>query len=287
MSLADGGQLSTVFEDPRTKQNKELRVRESSSLTGLLSKAYKTPSGNSRDASPGSAVEKVYSEKAAEQPPRRLKHKPQSIGVREQNAWSRDATPLQNGTYRDSMAPEFPKPESHTKKTKNRSLKTIIRRMFGKGSVKNRISLPAPITYQNVSRTPNQSECQCADCRPGPEHVHHVGDRSQDLTFCISTDSRGVTLQCPWFACSLQSQSPSRYGQPGDQGTTETESVSYGADDETQPVSSSTAEETARGKLAKCHPECARKRRADRVRPARRAGSSCGWGQHWICRHQW
>lgn len=154
VSSTDGGQLSTVYEDPRTKQIKESRVRESSSLTGLLSKTYKTPSGNSRDASPGSAIEKFYSEKVAEQPRRSLKHKPQSIAVREQNAWSRDTTPLQNGTYRDSMAPELPKPES-PRKTKSRSLKTIIRRMFGKGTLKNRISMPAPTTYRNVSWTPS------------------------------------------------------------------------------------------------------------------------------------
>lgn len=153
VSSSDGGQLSTVYEDPRYKQNKEIRVRESSSLTGLLSKTHKTPSGNSRDASPGSAIEKFYSEKAAaEQPPRLLKHKPQSIGARERNTWSRDTTPLQNGTHRDSMAPEFPKSES-SKKPKNRSLRTIIRRMFGKSTVKNRISMPAPTTYRNVSWT--------------------------------------------------------------------------------------------------------------------------------------
>lgn len=154
VSATDGGQLSTVYEDPRTKKSKELRVRESSSLTGLLSKSHKVPSSNSRDASPGSTIEKFYSEKAAEQPPRRLKHKPQSISVREQNAWSRETTPLQNGTYRDSMAPDFPKPES-LKRPKTRSLKTIIRRMFGKGTVKNRISMPAPAptAYRNVSGT--------------------------------------------------------------------------------------------------------------------------------------
>lgn len=152
VSSSDGGQLSTVYEDPRYKQNKETRVRESSSLTGLLSKTHKTPSGNSRDASPGSAIEKFYSEKTAEQPPRRLKHKPQSIGARERNTWSRDTTPLQNGTHRDSMAPEFPKTES-SKKPKNRSLRTIIRRMFGKSTVKNRISMPAPTTYRNDPNT--------------------------------------------------------------------------------------------------------------------------------------
>lgn len=152
VSSTDGGQLSTVYEDPRTKPNKELRVRESSSLTGLLSKTHKTPSGNSRDASPGSAIEKFYSEKTLEQPPRRLKHKPQSIGARERNAWSRDTTPLQNGNDRGSMAPEFSKAES-PKKAKNRSLRTIIRRMFGKGTVKTRISMPAPAAYRNVSGT--------------------------------------------------------------------------------------------------------------------------------------
>ncbi|MCJ1469560.1 hypothetical protein MMC07_008194 [Pseudocyphellaria aurata] len=200
-SSTDGGQLSTVYEDPRTRQIKESRVRESSSLTGLRSKTYKTPSGNSRDASPGSAIEKFYCEKVAEQPRRSLKHKSQSIGVREQNAWSRDTTPLQHGTDRDSMAPEFPKPQS-PKKTKSRSLKTIIRRMFGKGTVKNRISMPAPTTYRNDPNTFITSATDLQTPRSASAPTHEVSRSSAlgshaPFSLKVPPDTAGPAMKAP------------------------------------------------------------------------------------------
>ena len=151
-SSTDGGQLSTVHEIPWRNQSKETRVHETSYITGLPANRHITSSGHSRDASPGSTIAQYSTEKLAEPLPRRLKHKPQTIGVRERNAWSKDLTPSQNGTYRDSMAGGFPRPAS-PKRPKDRGLRAIIRRMFGKSSVKNRISMPAPVTYHNVQPT--------------------------------------------------------------------------------------------------------------------------------------
>lgn len=173
---ADGGQLSTVNKVPWRKESKEGRIHETSSISGLPVSTHITSSGHSRDASPESTIAQYSTEKLAEPLPRRLKHKPQTIGVRERNAWSKDLTPSQNGTYRDSMAAGFPQSAS-PKKPKNRGLRSIIRRMFGKSSVKNRISMPAPATYHHVQFTAHL-DVECADVLKGSKHLHHLRDRS-------------------------------------------------------------------------------------------------------------
>lgn len=148
-STADGGQLSTVFEVPHRQHDEELRLRESSPVTGLPAITQELPANHSRDASPRSTAEQSYSEKVAEPPPRRLKHKPQSISARERDAWLRDAGALPNGTYEDTMSSSSPVIAT-PKKLKTRGLGTIIRRMLGRRS-KNRISMPGPQSYHNVS----------------------------------------------------------------------------------------------------------------------------------------
>lgn len=148
-SSADGGQLSTVFEVPHRQHDEELRLRESSPVTGLPVSTQELTANHSRDASPRSTAEQSYSEKLAEPPPRRLKHKPQSISARERDAWLKDAGALPNGTYEDTMPPKSPVTTT-PKKLKTRGLGTIIRRMFGRRS-KNRISMPGPQSYHNVS----------------------------------------------------------------------------------------------------------------------------------------
>lgn len=147
---ADGGQLSTVFEVPHRQHDEEFRLRESSSVTGLPAITQELPANHSRDASPRSTAEQSYSEKAAEPPPpRRLKHKPQSISARERDAWLKDAGALPNGIYEDTMSSSSPVIAT-PKKLKTRGLGTIIRRMLGRRS-KNRISMPGPQSYHNVS----------------------------------------------------------------------------------------------------------------------------------------
>lgn len=148
-SSADGGQLSTVFEVPHHKHGDELRVRESSLVTGVPASTHDLPANHSRDASPKSTAEQSYTEKLVEPPPHRLKHKPQSISARERDAWLKDTGALPNGTYEDTMASKSPV-TTPPKKLKNRGLGTIIRRMFGRRS-KDRISMHVPTSYQNVS----------------------------------------------------------------------------------------------------------------------------------------
>lgn len=165
-SSADGGQLSTVFEVPHRQQHdEELGLRESSAVTGLPAITQERPANHSRDASPRSTAEQSYSEKVAE-PHRRLKHKPQSISARERDAWLKDTGALPNGTNEDTMSSRSPVTTT-PKKLKTRGLGTIIRRLFGRRS-KNRISMPGPQSYYNVSFA-TLINVMIADSRKGSE----------------------------------------------------------------------------------------------------------------------
>lgn len=175
-SSADGGQLSTVFEVPHYKHGEELRVRESSLVTGVPASTQDLPANHSRDVSPRSTAEQSYTEKLVEPPPRRLKHKPQSISARERDAWLKDAGALPNGIYEDTMASKSPV-TTLPKKLKTRGLGTIIRRMFGRRS-KDRISMPGPQSYQNVSFV-KLLNVIAADYRKGPEQFYNICSRSQ------------------------------------------------------------------------------------------------------------
>lgn len=151
MSSTDGGQLSTVYEVDPQKQSYESRAHGTFHITEPRSDTYRPGSKTSRDVSLGSTIEKSYDEKSAEHTSHRLKHKPQTIGLREEQAWSKDLTSLRDGTYQDSMADERPEPTSF-KKPKSRGLRTMIRRLFRKKSMKSRISMPALATStKNVS----------------------------------------------------------------------------------------------------------------------------------------
>ncbi len=99
----------------------------------------------SRDASPGSFIEHVYSEKIPEKFPRRRLHREPTLNNREKTegskALSGTPTPLRNGIYGDSMADDLSKPATPQKR-KSGGLRTAIRRIFGRKSAKNRTSLP-------------------------------------------------------------------------------------------------------------------------------------------------
>ena len=103
----------------------------------------------SRDASPGSFVGQVSSEKIPEQSSHRLPYR-QSIPNSQEQVKGSDGvvTPQRNGIYRDSMADDLSKP-ADTPKRKSSGLRTTLRRIFGRKSAKNRISLPAPAVAQN------------------------------------------------------------------------------------------------------------------------------------------
>ncbi len=110
----------------------------------------------SRDASPGSFIGHVYTEKIPEKSPPRLLYRQSTFYEREQTEWPRRSdvlpTPLRYGIYHDSMADDLSKAPQ---KRKSGGLRTALRRIFGRKSAKNRISLPAPaevhhpVSYQN------------------------------------------------------------------------------------------------------------------------------------------
>lgn len=151
LGAADGTQLSTVYEIDPPKRSYESKAHQTPLVTGLPPKFHNVQSRPSRDASPSSTVERIYDEKLAEHTPQRLKHKPSTIGLREQSIRSKGLTSLRDGTGRDSSADESLGP-TMPKKAKGRGLRTILRRMFSKKPVKNRISMPAPVMNpRNVS----------------------------------------------------------------------------------------------------------------------------------------
>ena len=99
----------------------------------------------SRDASPGSFIEHVYSEKIPEKSPRRRLYRQPTLDDRGKTRGSKalngTLTPLRNGIYSDSMADDPSKP-TIPQHRKSGGLRTAIRRIFGRKSTKNRISLP-------------------------------------------------------------------------------------------------------------------------------------------------
>ena len=107
----------------------------------------------SRNASPGSFVEHIYSEKIPEKSPRRRLHRQSTLTDRRQTVGSKGSyvapTPLRNGTYGDSMADDLSK-SATPQKHRSGGLRTAIRRIFGRKSAKNRISLPAPVEVRHT-----------------------------------------------------------------------------------------------------------------------------------------
>ena len=200
-SSTDGEQFSTVYEVPRRDRSKESQGYETSSITGLP--LNQPRSGHSRDASPGSTIGQSYTEKLAEPGPRRLKHKPPTINLQDRDTWSKDLTPLRNGDYRDSMAAQ-PFMLASPKKRKNRSFGTIIRRMFGKRSVKNRISMPTPSAYHNVRLAAAPPFARANTCL-GSKHFHYFCHRPQSsaLRLRLRPNAKSLPLQCFGLPCTV------------------------------------------------------------------------------------
>lgn len=115
-------------------------------------RAYIPLTSWSRDAS-RSSFGHVYSEKIPERSPRRLLYTQSAFNNQEQTAWSKASdgipTPIRYGTYRDSMADDLSRPIP--RKRKSGGLRAAIRRIFGRKSAKDRISLPAPAEVHIVS----------------------------------------------------------------------------------------------------------------------------------------
>ena len=141
----EGAQFSTVFEIARSRHGTD------HGLDGMSASNRAPTAGGSHEGSPGSSVGQIYSEKLRDQSPRRVLCRESTARSQGRRPSTRDeAMPVQNGYNRDSMA--GPARPSLPKKRKKSGLGTVIRRIFGKRSVKNRISLPAPTEnrYNNV-----------------------------------------------------------------------------------------------------------------------------------------
>jgi len=113
----------------------------------------------SRDPSPGGSVGPNNTEKSRGPSPRSVLKRPSTARSHGRKASLRhDASvPMENGTHHVSMADSSKLPASP--KRKRSGLGTVIRRIFGRRPVKNRISLPAPIEHhhpvRSFSRAPN------------------------------------------------------------------------------------------------------------------------------------
>lgn len=104
------------------------------------------PTGGGREPINGS-VGQIRVEKVHEQSPRRVLRRPSTARSLGHKPSSKDDEPvsMRNGTNHTSMVETS---IQTSKKRKKGGLGTVIRRLFGRRSVKNRISLPAPVNYQ-------------------------------------------------------------------------------------------------------------------------------------------
>ena len=119
-----------------------------STISGQPLSAHVLRTSWSRDASPGSLVEHIYTEKIPEKSPRRRLYKQSASHDREHTGESKGSNvapkSLRNGTHGDSMADELSKSVTPQNR-KSGGLRTAIRRIFGRKPANNRISLPAPV----------------------------------------------------------------------------------------------------------------------------------------------
>lgn len=104
--------------------------------------------GNPRGPSPGeSAVGQAYTEKVRGLSPKRIQYRQSTARSQaRKSSLKEDASAMQNGTHHTSMADSKPPISPKRKKS---GLGTVIRRIFGRRSVKNRISLPAPVEHRH------------------------------------------------------------------------------------------------------------------------------------------
>ena len=141
--LGDGGQLSTVIEVPRSRHGIEQDLQDFAMANGMSESVHAHPADGSLHGSQSSSVGPISSEKVRERSPRPIQYRASITKSQGRRPSTRDEPlPMHNGHVRASMS-DPSKPPS-PKKRKKSGLGTVIRRIFGKRSVKNRISLPAP-----------------------------------------------------------------------------------------------------------------------------------------------
>ena len=132
---------SHITHDMPSSERGSKTISHTEQQVGLI-----LPKGHGRRPTNGS-VGQIYAEKLREPSPRRLLRRPstaRSLG-RKSSSKEDDPASTRNGTHHTSMAETS---LQTPKKRKKGGFGTVIRRLFGRRSVKNRISLPAPVNHQ-------------------------------------------------------------------------------------------------------------------------------------------
>ena len=149
----EGKQLSNISEIAQYKSSNG-NIAHATSASEPSAAAIVSSGGCSRGPSLGSGVGQIHTEKTRGPSPRRVLHRPSTARSQGRKSTSKDdaAETMQNGTRHISMADSAKLPNSP--KRKKSGLGTVIRKIFGRRSVKNRISLPAPVEHrEHVSYT--------------------------------------------------------------------------------------------------------------------------------------
>ena len=140
--ISHGDQLSTVFEVPRSRHGIEKDLQDFAMVNGASDSIHAHPVRDSHENSPGSSVGQIYSEKLRERSPRVQGYRDSAVGPQGRRPSTKNESLRHNGQTRISTIDPSNPPS--TKKRKKSGLGTVIRRLFGRRTVKNRISLPAP-----------------------------------------------------------------------------------------------------------------------------------------------
>ena len=131
------------------------------------------PTGGGWGPTNGS-VGQIHADKIHEQSARRVLRRPSTARSSGRKPSSKEDEPasMRNGTNHTSMVETS---IQTSKKRKKGGLGTVIRRLFSRRSVKNRISLPAPVDHQkhvsDSARKPSKRQLTSIE---GPEHLHHL-----------------------------------------------------------------------------------------------------------------
>ena len=145
-SAVDPQGLSTVPEVPSRGAN----YHGDGSLDKRLH-SNTQPLGDSRDASLESSIGRSYEEKQSEPTAQHLRHRDPTTQTA-RRAWQRPegpSSPQQNGhgNYRDMGPNRLSTKPTPPKKEKKGGLRNTLRRMFGRRSTRDRISVPNPPVY--------------------------------------------------------------------------------------------------------------------------------------------
>ena len=145
-SAVDPQGLSTVHEVPVHGVN----YHDDGPLDKRLHSSTQ-PLGASRDASLDSSIGQSYDEKQSEPTLQRLRHTGPTTQAA-QRTWQRPqgpSSPQQNGhgSHRDMGADRLSAKPTSPKKERKGGLRNTLRRMFGRRSTRDRISVPNPAVY--------------------------------------------------------------------------------------------------------------------------------------------